>query len=284
MAPVLMLALLVGSLAWVLAYPWNSGELDFSRTEAVLLGGGAGPADRDRLPERIMRRLHLHPDPDSKLARNLALSGHATTLYDLYLYKALAVAGGLLLAGLVIAAGDLVIGIPLALMGLAGWGLPDARITGQARRYRQEVIRRLPAFLQALAIMTEAGMNLYPAIQAFLEQEDGVLGRELRRAMDEVELGAPLSEALMRMAARCQVDDLYRAVATLMQAAERGASGLTGTCRELAAEAWVRRKDAARELGQQAATKMFLPMMLLVLPTLFLFMMGPAAYNLLQNF
>lgn len=275
-----LLALSLSSLGWLLVGSRRTEELAFRYTESLLAGQGS-PGSHPRWTTRLVRTLGIRPPANSPLGRDLALVGMSATPEDLYLYKILAAGGGLLLAGLVAAAGDQIIAVLLLTCAIAAWGLPDARVRAEAKRVRREVSRQLPAFLQSLAMMTEAGLNLHPAIHAYLEQDDSALGRELRLAMVEADLGAPLAEALMRLAARCEVPELYRAVTTLVQASERGAAGVAETCRDLATEAWARRRDMARELGQQASTKMFLPLLLLILPTLFLFMIGPALYSMM---
>jgi tight adherence protein C len=280
----LVLSVLIGALTILLLLPWESAEMGFDQAEAFLSGSHRTDDGAPRWTDHVARVLRLRPDADSQLARDLMLTGSSISLTDLYVYKVLAVLGCLALGGLIFVAGEDLIAAVIGLGALAAWGLPNARVTGEAKRIRRGIERRLPAFLQALAMMTEAGMNLMPAMSAYADQDRTELGLELRLALGEIELGAPMSEALMRMALRCQIDDLFRSVSMLVQAGERGASGLTDTCRELASEAWMKRKDAARELGQQASTKMFAPLMLLVLPTLFLFLIGPAAWGMYRDF
>jgi pilus assembly protein TadC len=277
-----VIALLNGALLWLLLYP-GSVVYDFDGAEQRLAGYG-GSGESGDWAERIIARLRIPLNYESQLAQDLILTNTPTGLALLYIQKAAWAVGGLALGVMLLIAGEQLIGGITAVVGLFAWTLPDARIKKQAKKARAEVDRRLPALLQALAMMTEAGMNLYPALSAFMSNEDSALGRELHAALAEVERGASLSDALMRMAKRCGVDDLYRAVAALIQAAERGAAGLTDTCRALSAESWAKRKDAAREIGQQASTKMFLPLMLLVLPALFLFMLGPAVFGMIHNF
>ncbi|MGE5672719.1 MAG: type II secretion system F family protein [Mycobacterium leprae] len=278
-----LLSLSVGALVGLLLYPWND-PMDFRRAERVLTGPPQAYTLSVRWTDRLLNLVHYQPDPESRLGRDLALAGSNMTLADIYVYRVLGLAGGLLLGGLVLAIGDTLVGMLLLVGGVAAWSLPESRTKAEAKRIRAEVNRRLPAFLQALAMMTEAGMNLPPALDAFYEREESALGRELGLALSETAMGVPMALALMNMAKRCNVDDLYRVMAALVQATERGGSGLTDTCRAMASEAWLKRKDAAREVAQQASTKMFLPLFLLVLPTLFLFMMGPSIFQMLRNF
>lgn len=279
---VFVIALLNGALFCLLLYPAQV-TYDFDGAEQRLSGPGPG-GESGGWAERLLAGLRIPLDHESQLAQDLILANSPIGLGLLYIQKAGCVVGGVALGVMLLAAGEQLIGGITAVVGLFAWTLPDARFKKQAKKARAEIGRRLPALLQALAMMTEAGMNLYPALGAFVTNEDTALGYELHAALAEVERGASLSDALMRMAKRCGVDDLYRAVAALIQAAERGAAGLTDTCRALSAESWAKRKDAAREVGQQASTKMFLPLMLLVLPALFLFMLGPAVFGMIRNF
>lgn len=279
----ILLALSLTALGWLLLDPARRQQAGFHEAE-LALAGMAVRTGRLPSPAELVRSLGLVPPPNSQMHRDLALTGFALTVEQLYLYKTLAAGAGLLLAALVAAAGEGTIAVILLVMGLAAWGLPDARTRAEAKKVRAAISRQLPPFLQALAMMTEAGMNLHPAILAYAQQSHTELGRELQLAMAEAQMGAPLAEALLRLASRCDVPELYRAVAALVQASERGGAGIAETCRQLAAEAWAKRRDMAREMGQKAAAKMFLPILLLVLPTLFLFMIGPALYSMMVNF
>lgn len=279
----ILLATCLTALGWVLIGAGSLRSLAFQQTEQ-LLAGQDRPGQGRSWAVKLIRAAGLMPPPDSPLHRDLALIGSPMTVEELYLYKFLAAAGCLVIAALVYGTGEGMIASFVLVMAVAAWGLPDARIRAEARKIRAEFSRRLPAFLQALAMMTEAGLNLHPAIAAYAQQDRTALGKELQLTMAEIQMGAPLAEALPRMAARCDVPELYRVVATLVQASERGTSGISETCRQLAAEAWGRRRDMARELGQKASSKMILPLLLLVLPTLFLFMIGPAVYNMMTNF
>lgn len=279
----LLLTLTLTGLGWLLLNPAGRQPSRFSQAERVLAGQDLS-GSRPRWPVQLVRSLGLVPPPNSQLHRDLALTGFALTVEEMYFYKILSAGAGLLLAAVVSITGEGTIALILLVMGLAAWGLPDARIRAEAKKVRAAVARQLPPFLQALAMMTEAGMNMHPAILAYAQQNQTALGRELQLAMAEAQMGAPLAEALLRLASRCDVPELYRAVAALVQTSERGGAGIAETCRQLAAEAWAKRRDMARELGQKAAAKMFLPILLLVLPTLFLFMIGPAFYSMLVNF
>lgn len=283
LAVALLLTLTLTALGWLLLDPARRQPAGFRQAELVLIGHDLA-GGRPRRHIELIRSLRILPPPNSQLHRDLALTGFHLTVEELYLFKILAAGAGLFLAALVAATGESAIALMLLVMGLAAWGLPDARIRAEAKKARAAISRQLPPFLQALAMMTEAGMNLHPAILAYAQQNETALGRELQLAMAEAQMGAPLAEALLRLAGRCDVPELYRTVAVLVQASERSGAGIAETCRQLAAEAWAKRRDLAREMGQKAAAKMFLPILLLVLPTLFLFMIGPAFYSMMVNF
>lgn len=279
----LLLAVNLTALGWLLIGLPRHRKLAFHQTELVLAGK---PPDgsRPRWSIRLIHSLGILPPPNSQLHRDLNLTNLSFTVEDIYVFKTLSVGAGLLLAGLVYWAGEHAIALMLLVMAAAAWGLPDARVRTEAKRVRAEIARDLPPFLQALAMMTEAGMNLHPAVSTYAQQNHAALGRELQLVVAATQMGTPLSEALLDLAHRCDIPELYRAAAALVQASERGGAGLAETCRQLAMESWAKRRDLARELGQKAATKMFLPLLLLVLPTLFLFMIGPALYSMLTSF
>jgi hypothetical protein len=226
---VFLIALLNGALLGLLLFP-DAVAYDFEGAERRLSGYGAG-GDSGDWAERLITRLRIPLDYESQLGQDLVLTNAPTGLAMLYVQKAAWAVGGLALGVAILVAGEQLIGGITAVVGLFAWTLPDTRFKKQAKKARADIGRRLPAMLQALAMMTEAGMNLYPALSAFAVNEDSALGQELNVTLAEVKRGASLSDAVMRMAKRCGVDDLYRTVAALVQAADRGAAGLTDTGR-----------------------------------------------------
>jgi tight adherence protein C len=153
--------------------------------------------------------------------------------------------------------------------------LPIIWLNGQIRKRKETISRELPHYVNSIAIMCEAGLNLFPAIKEVATRKKGVLSEELKQVIYEVSLGTPQIEALERMAERCQIDEVSRFVSAINQTLERGSSGITAILRQQATEVWENRKKRAQEMGAKASVKLFFPLMLLAFPSTIIFILGP---------
>lgn len=163
-----------------------------------------------------------------------------------------------------------------------GFFAPDQWLKSKIRKRQAQIRRELPYVLNAIAVMSEAGLNLMPAMQEVARKEDGELAGELKKVTQDVSVGDSQVKALENMAERCQVDEVNRFISTLSQSIERGASGITKVLRDQASEVWEERKKNAQHLGEQASMKLFFPLLVLALPATAIFILGPAILSILE--
>lgn len=168
------------------------------------------------------------------------------------------------------------------LMIPAGYFVPDQWLKAKIKKRQAKIKQDLPNALNSIAVMSEAGLNLMPAIQEFASKEESALSRELRKVVQDVSVGESQMRALEHMAERCQVDEVNRFVSALSQNIERGSSGITAVLRNMAAETWEERKKNAQQLGEQASMKLFFPLLVLAFPATAIFILGPAIINIME--
>lgn len=156
----------------------------------------------------------------------------------------------------------------------------DIRIKKRKLRIEKE----LPKILNSLAIITDAGLGLIEAIKMICEVKNGVLVTELKKVMEEINMGILQSEAFYHLCDRCEVDEITVFVFTLVQSFEKGTAGVSLALNEQAKEVWENRKNKSKELGQKATIKLFLSMMIFVFPALLIFILGPAIISILKMF
>jgi tight adherence protein C len=175
----------------------------------------------------------------------------------------------------------------LGLMGsLLGYFAPDSIIDMKARKRQEEMNRELPSVLTSLAIITDAGLNLVPALETLVKQSKGKseILIEMKRAIDEINIGISQKEAFLRMSNRCNVEEVRYFISALIQGIEKGNSGLTNVIRTQAEESWQKRKFKAKELAEKASMKLFLPLLCMVFPAFAIFLVGPMIFSLFQLF
>jgi len=176
------------------------------------------------------------------------------------------------------------LGLGGALAGAAlGLLLPSFWLGSRARGRRNAILRAFPDALDMLTIGVEAGLAFESALVRVGEKWDNPLSREFRRAVAEMRIGVGRDQALQRMAARCGVEELKSFVAVLVQSSTLGVS-IAQVLHSQAAEVRTRRRMRAEELARKAGTKMMIPLVFLIFPTMFVVILGPAVPILMETF
>ncbi len=161
------------------------------------------------------------------------------------------------------------------------WYLPDFFVSNRVDERRREIQHSLPDTMDQLTIAVEAGLGFESALAHVAEHGDGPLAEELRRTMQDIQLGMDRAEALDGMAERSGVEDLQRFLVALRQAGRYGLS-IASVLRTQSAELRERRRQAAEQHAQKIPVKVLFPLILFILPTLFIVVLGPGVCRFLD--
>ncbi|HYH37536.1 MAG TPA: type II secretion system F family protein [Azospirillum sp.] len=253
------------------------------------------PAGRIGLMHSVVERFKLYGSSTAaKAAGKLALAGYRSKdSLTVYLFaKAILPFAGLGVAAL------LVFGmkaLPLQGMqaaavcvgaGLLGSLLPDLYLN-RVTEARQLAIRRaLPDAFDLLVICAEAGLSLDAAFERVArELGEGCpeLGEEI--GLTSIELGflPDRSKALQGLVDRVPLPGVRALVTTLAQT-ERYGTPLAQALRVLAAEMRNERMLKAEEKAARLPAIMTVPLMVFILPPLFIVLVGPAILKSIDQF
>jgi len=171
-------------------------------------------------------------------------------------------------------------------MVFAGLKLPDLYV-GNAKSKRTTAIRKgLPDARDLLVVCAEAGLTLDSALNRVAKE----LGRGYPELADEfgltaIELGflPERRQALMNLAERVDVPALRGVVTTLVQS-ERYGTPLATSLRVLSAEFRHERMMKAEAKAARLPAILTVPLIMFILPTLFVVLLGPAACKISDNF
>lgn len=143
--------------------------------------------------------------------------------------------------------------------------------SARAKRY-EELMMDYPGLIMKFTLLVQAGLTARKAFQKIAldygKREDGKKREayeEIRVACYEMDSGISEAEAYRRFGERCgQVK--YKTLSTLLiQNLQKGSRYLADLLEKESVEAWEERKRKARVLGDTAATKLLLPMVLMLL-------------------
>ena len=141
---------------------------------------------------------------------------------------------------------------------------------------RQERIKReMPFVVDLLTLCVEAGLDFGGAMAKVVEKgQPGPLRTEFEIILKEIQLGAMRSEALRNMGNRIGLKEVSSFVSILITA-ERMGSPVGDVLRAQSDSIRHERYMAAESMGGKAATKVLIPMVLFILPAVFIAIAGP---------
>lgn len=170
-------------------------------------------------------------------------------------------------------------------MALCGWYAPDLWLRRLADHRKRTVERGFPDALDLMVVCVEAGLPLDPALRRVgteLRVGHRNLSEELSLLLVELQAGRAREEAMRRFGLRTDLDEVKNFVALLVQT-ERFGTGLAQSLR-IHSEALRRRHQLkAEELAAQLPVKMLLPLVVFVLPLLFIIIIGPIVLRGVQS-
>jgi tight adherence protein C len=169
----------------------------------------------------------------------------------------------------------------LVLLAVA-YVLPGVLI-GMRASARQDVIDlALPDVLDQLTISIDAGLSLETAISRTSERMTGPLADELRRTMQDVQLGMTRHDAYVALGQRNDSENLRRFVRSMTQAQEFGVP-ISQVVRQQSGELRVRRQLVAEAKATKVPVKLLFPMMTCIFPVLFIIALTPPIVNAASN-
>ncbi|MCF6095655.1 type II secretion system F family protein [Thermovorax subterraneus] len=167
--------------------------------------------------------------------------------------------------------------------GLGGWLLPDVFLNSLIRNRKEKVEKELPEVLDLITVCIEAGLGFDGAMTKVVEKYSGMLAEEMSQVLSEVRMGKPRREALRKMAERLDVDDLSSFVSSVIMAEQLGIS-MGNVMRVQSREVRNKRRQRIQEAVMKAPIKMLIPIVVLIFPSLFIILLGPAVIQLMRIF
>lgn len=174
--------------------------------------------------------------------------------------------------------------IVLLLLGatVLGFFAVDLWLYQVAYERKERMQRDLADAIDLLTISVEAGLGFDAALQQVARNTDGPVAEEFSRMLREMQLGKSRREALESLRARSPIDDLKAFVGALVQADTFGVP-VGQVLRTQAAEIRVKRRQYAEKKAQEVPVKIMIPLVLFILPCLFIVVIGPAALSILDS-
>jgi tight adherence protein C len=226
-----------------------------------------------------------------RLFSKLGAPAHRAVAYFLLTRLALAASfGALMLAGAshfgVFAGSWWPATMAAAVGAILGWLLPILFISYVVRQRTKAVASGLPDALELLVICVEAGLSLEDGLQRVsreLEESQPALSDELALTWAEVNILPNRAEALANLADRVDIPSV-RSVVNMLSQSMRFGTPLAQSLRIGAVEMRNDQMTLLEERASRLPALLTIPVMLFIMPTIFLIIGGPAVLRLIDIF
>lgn len=142
---------------------------------------------------------------------------------------------------------------------------PDRELSERIKKRNFSIQYEFPDFLNKLVLLVNAGMTVHRAWEKIVQDraEMTPLYNELNITYTEIRNGKPEIVAYEDFARRCRVKEITRFIAAIIQNLRKGNSELVTLLKLQSNECWQLRKNMARRLGEEASTKLVIPLMIM---------------------
>ena len=161
--------------------------------------------------------------------------------------------------------------------------LPELLLQSRGQERNDEIALELADTLDQMTIAVEAGLGFDAAMARAGRNGTGPLAQELIRTLQEIQVGQLRRTAYEQLALRADVPDLRRFIRAIIQADAYGIS-VADVLRTQASEMRLKRRQRAEEKAQQVPVKVIFPLLVCILPVLFIVLLGPTAINMMEAF
>ena len=205
------------------------------------------------------------------------------TLDQVLAYKALALLGGAFFGVLAGSHAPARLVLFALIGGAAGFWLPDLLIYNSGVKRQERIQKALPDSLDLLTISVEAGLGFDAALAQVARNTEGPIAAEFYRVLQEMQIGKSRQEALRGLGERTTVSDMRTFASAIVQADGLGIP-VANVLREQANEMRLKRSQRAEEQAQKVTVKIMVPLVMCILPSLFVVVIGPGAISIVHAF
>jgi len=171
----------------------------------------------------------------------------------------------------------------VALLTLTGYTVPSAAIAARASKRQKEIRKALSDTMDLLTISVEAGLGFDAALGQVVRNVPGPLSDEISRMLQEMQIGVSRTEALRNLTERTEVPELDGFVLSMIQADKYGV-GVAKVLRSQSQELRQKRRQRAEETAQKVPLKLLFPTIFMLLPALFIVILGPGVIKIYESF
>ncbi|MCR4834013.1 MAG: type II secretion system F family protein [Butyrivibrio sp.] len=154
----------------------------------------------------------------------------------------------------------------------------DRDLRSDVEERRRQMLRKYPQFISQMVLYLGAGMTVRNIFQKLSKdsyeygKKTDYLSAEIKRTVYEMNSGISEQDAYENFADRCGLQQYTRFATLLSQNLRKGNSELLNLLHEESVKAYEERMDLARKMGEEAGTKLLVPMFMMLLVVMIVIM------------
>jgi len=168
---------------------------------------------------------------------------------------------------------------------LLGWLIPQQVLHRMVRRYRRKLQESLPDTVDLLGVVLGTGLALDQAMLRVSEEMEFIypqLAAEFATVVMQVKAGQERAKAFQQLVRRTGIEDIKSLAAMIIQS-ERFGTSLSQALKIFADSLRLRRRLRAEAAIGRAGIKMLFPIVLFILPALFVITLVPGLLSVLHE-
>lgn len=168
---------------------------------------------------------------------------------------------------------------------MIGCYLPNIFLAMAVRHRQRELFDNFPDAADLMLVCVEAGLGLDAALTRVADEvrlKSPVLAEELHLTNLEMRAGATREKSLRNLALRSGIDEISTFATMLVQADKFGTS-IGDALRVFSEDLRQKRQIRAEEKAAKIPTKLLLPLVLFIFPSIFMVVLGPAIIRIVRT-
>lgn len=173
----------------------------------------------------------------------------------------------------------------VALGAMVGIYIPNLALWWLVRTRQREIFETFPDAADLMLVCVEAGLGLDAGLAKVADEikiKSVALAEELHLTNLEMRAGGTREKALRNLAARTGVEELDTFAVMLTQADKFGTS-IGDSLRVFSDDLRHKRQVRAEEAAAKVATKMLLPLVICIFPSIMMVVLGPAVIQIIRT-
>ncbi|CAN7299528.1 type II secretion system F family protein [Variovorax sp. LjRoot84] len=173
----------------------------------------------------------------------------------------------------------------LAMAALVGCYLPNFVLHCVTRNRKREIFENFPDAADLMLVCVEAGLGLDAGLVKVTDEiriKSVALAEELHWTNLEMRAGGTREKSLRNLAMRTGVEEIG-IFATMLTQADKFGTSIGESLRVFSDDLRHKRQVRAEELAAKIPTKMLIPLVLCIFPSILMVILGPAAIQIIRT-